>query len=298
MKKLYKNINIPYHYYDNRLLLSGYIYNDKKYFDLNELFTDYLGSYLTYHFKINNELKEVHSLCDIVNVLFENYQGFSIPKVYIDEYSEDEYKFITRLHQDLLNNKLIKGKPLNRKMTFKDILKNPIQYLVNQEVKIYKNLSTLKKVYSKVLKRNIYVLDGNYYENFFDIAYYCCYYQFNGDGIETSYNHTHEHDFEDVIRELFETFDDFIIYDYQKQFFSKQELDFINKLIKKLKNDNYTSKYYKTNDEDKKLSEEYHYLHKNKKYFKLFIFKIKDNYRVKRYNKILINSHKTNKKSH
>lgn len=296
MKKLYKNINIPYHYYDNRLLLSGYIYNDKKYFDLNELFTDYLGSYLTYHFKINNELKEVHNLSDIVNELFENYQNFSIPSVYIDEYSGDEHKFITRLHQDLLNNKLINGRPENRKMTFKYILKNPIQYLVNQEVKKYKNVSTMKKVYSKILKRNIYVLNGNYYESFFDIAYYCCYYQFNGDSIESSYNHNHEHDFEDVIREIFRTVDNFIIYDYQKQFFSKQELDFINKLIKKLKSDNYTSKYYKTTDEDKKLSEEYRYLRENKKYFKLFIFNIKDNYRVKRYNKIIINSHKTKKK--
>lgn len=299
MKKIYKNINIPYHYYDNHVLNTGYIYNDKKYFDLNILFTDYIGTYLTYHFEINQELKEVHNLSDVVDYLLENYKTFSIPNIYIDEYAKSEYEYLTRLQNYLIQDKLDKDKPENRNNSLKFILKYPIDYLVSLELKKYKNIQIPKKIYSRILKRKIYVLYGEFYENIFDGLHYVFfgsfYYQFNGDDSESSYNHCHEHNFEDVIREIFRTFDEFIIHENQKQFFSRQELIFINKLLSKLKEDKYTSKYYKENGEDNKLLEEYKYLSDNKKYFKLLFFNIKDKYRIKKNLKMIINSHKTNK---
>jgi len=298
VKRSFKNINIPYHYYDKVKLRSGYIYNNKEYFDLNLLFNDYVGSYLTYHFEINNELKEVHNLSDIANYMLENYETFEIPDKYKDEYSQDEYKYFNSLKRDLLNDKLEKSPFMYRPMKFKDIFKYPIDYLVFLELKKYKDVSMPKKIYSKILKRDVYVLYGEFYENAMyaltSIFYGSFYYQFSGDGVENSCEHSHQHDFEAVIDDIFSNFDNFIIYDFQKQFYSKQELDFIDKLVNKLKEDNYTSIFYKkSNDDFDKTYEEYKNFKDNKKHFKLFILNIKDYFKSKKFKKDVINSHKT-----
>lgn len=300
MRKLYKNINIPYHFFDRNSFQMYYIYNNKKYYDLNLLFNDYLGSYLTYHFKINGEIKEVHNLSDIANYLIEDYKTFEIPDEYKDEYTEREYKELYYIKKNLLENKSKETNSFYRPVSFKKFFRNPKDYLSYLEFKKYKELSIPKKVYSKVLKRDVYVLYGEFFNNamnaldaLFGVSFY---YQFNGDRIEDSYNHSHEHEFESVVKCIFSQFDEFIIYDFQKQFFSKQELIFINKLLKKLKKDKFTSIYYKnSNDYFQKSINEYRYLKDNKKYLKLFIHNIKHYFKGKELEKDIINSHKTKK---
>lgn len=182
-------------------------------------------------------------------------------------------------------------------MNFKYILKYPKDYLVSLEFKKYKDINIPKKIYSKILKKEKYVLYGEFYEDIFDTLYYIFngsfYYQYNIDGIEFSDNHSHQHYFEDVISRIFKNFDEFKIYDYQKQFYSKQELDFIDKLLNKLKEDNYTSIYYKKYYDYLDETYEDYKLIPNNKHLKLFIFNIKDYFKSKKLEKDIINSHKT-----
>jgi len=297
MKKVLKNTNIPYHTYDKKDICSCYIYNNKKYYDLNLLFNDYIASYLTYHFKISNKLITVHNLNEVAIFLLENYKTFSIPDNYIIEYSKSEYEYFIKLQNHLLKNQLNRERLNHKKMKFKYILKYPKDYLVSLEIKKYKDTNIPKKIYSKILKREIYVLYGNFYNDIFYSLYYIFngsfYYQFNKDGIEDNSNHSHSHYFEEVIDKVIKYFDEFKIYDYQKQFYSKQELDFINKLLKKLKQDKFTSIHYKNYyDYFDKTYEEYKLI-PNKTRLKLFIFNIKDYFKSKKLEKEIIKSHKT-----
>ena len=75
------------------------------YTDLNKLFTKFIGSYLTYHYEIDKELKEVHNLSDVLDSLLKNYEQFSIPTQYKKEYSSVEYDYIKHLKESLINNK-------------------------------------------------------------------------------------------------------------------------------------------------------------------------------------------------
>ena len=106
-----------------------YIYNNKKYYDLNLLFNDYLGSYLTYHFKINDKVKEVNNLNDIANYLIGDYKTFEIPDEYKDEYTEREYKELYYIKKNLLENKSKETNSFYRPVSFKKFFRNPIDYL-------------------------------------------------------------------------------------------------------------------------------------------------------------------------
>ena len=106
MKLKYKNITVPYRVCNNDKPYMYYIYQDKEYTDLSELFTDFIGSYLTYHFEVKGKEKEVHNLSEVVEELVKNPGSFKISEKYHEEYSEDEYNYIFTLQKKLLNKNL------------------------------------------------------------------------------------------------------------------------------------------------------------------------------------------------
>jgi len=277
MKRIYKNIKIPYHYYDPNTLLSGYIYKDVFYLKESEVFTKYLGIYLTYHYTVNNMLKEVHDYEDVLIDVINNYDTFKIENKYKNEYSKRELSSIEEAIKHLKNKDF-------RNIEYKETKYNKKKFLtkeekkyrdLNEEIKQYKNVDFPKEVYSTTLKSNIFVYKGEYYFT----ALYCLeetclislYFQFNGDGIEDSYNHNHEHDFSSVIRDLINDNDNFILYDYQKEFYSNQEIEFLNQLHNKLLEDNFHPIQYKS---DEAFYNRYCYLEDNNKKIRLFFHKI------------------------
>ena len=73
MKNKFKNITIPYKYYNKKDNYTCYIYKDKEYTRLNELFKDYVNFELTYHFEANGNLKTVHNFDDVIDSLLTIY---------------------------------------------------------------------------------------------------------------------------------------------------------------------------------------------------------------------------------
>lgn len=254
MKKKYRNITVPYYYIDDKKSIRGYIFKDKLYLEDNlyNLFKDFLGFYLDYHIEIEGKIIIVHSLEEVAELLLNNYNSFKIPKKYIGEYSEIEYKQFIKVLKYL--------KSESRPKSFEKVIVKDYSINTFQKVKYYfqnyrynKMLEEMKKydykvptkVYSKYYKRNLYVVDGepfwslsSAFENIYQIGFY---YQYNGDGIDEYSEHSHQHDFEYVIHDVFNNPDKFIIYDFQKQFFSKQEVDFLNALVQKLKDISFES---------------------------------------------------------
>ena len=85
MKRKYKNITVPYFYFDDKNNNSYFIYQDKEYTKLNELFKDFIDDELTYHIEVKDKQKEVHNLEDVVELLINNYKTFKIPRKYYEE---------------------------------------------------------------------------------------------------------------------------------------------------------------------------------------------------------------------
>lgn len=276
MKRLYKNIKIPYYYYEPNTLDCGFIYKDIFYTKESEVFNKFLGSYLTYHYSVNDMLKEVHDYEDVLKDVINNYETFKIDNKYKEEYSSRELSLIKESIRRLKNKDFYKHEV--REIIFDDkVHLNKEERLYRkliEEIKQYKDVDFPKEVYCETLKRNIFVHKGEYFFTALNCLEELCivslYFQFNGDGIEDSYEHEHEHDFTNVIVRLIRNNDNFIIYDYQKQFFSTQEIEFLNKLHEKLLEENFHPIEFNSYDS---FSEKYAYLEDNKKYIRLFFHK-------------------------
>lgn len=295
MKRKYLNITIPYKYYNNKTLENGYIYKDKFWTNLNDLFWNFLGSFLSYHVLVNNEEIEVHSLEEVIYYLTKYPNNFEIPNKYKNEYSNIEYKSINKFHKDLLNNNLeiIEYYPL-KKWRFRKF-DDYRWYRALKEAQKYKDVIFPIKVYNKVYKREVYVLRGEIYKSLIyaleHISRLSFYYQYNGDGKKDSYNHNHSHEFELVIDRVIED-KDFKIYDFQEEFYSKQELELIKKLQLKLTKMNFEriDLYYNSlnkNNLKKKWYDKIRNYEKEKKYLRAFIYEKKVRYlenKIKKYN--------------
>ncbi len=291
MKRKYKNIRIPYFYYDINSRNCGYIYKDVLYFKESEVFTKYVGSYLTYHYSVNGNLKEVHDYEDVLVDVINNYDTFKIDNKYKDEYSPRE---LSAIHESI---KRLKNKDFydctKYQMKFKKRLfeskEEKIGRKLDEEMKKYEDIDFPKEVFSDTLKRNVFVYKGICFYSALhcleELTVISLYFQFNVDGVEDSYNHNHQHDFQAVINDLIYDTDNFIIYDFQKQFYSTQEIEFLNKLHKKLLDDNFHTIPI---ENDKKYLEHYSYLDDNNKKIRLFFYRIYGDYLDnKKRNKIL-----------
>ena len=295
MKRKFKNITIPYFYFDDKNNNTYFIYQDNKYYKLNELFKSFIEEELTYHIEINKKIKEVHNLEDVAELLINNYKKFKIPTKYHDEYSANELSYFQKLQKKLMNEdiKLERELSYDYQFRFKDLKQLKYIKFTKKIYTDYKDIIIPKKIYSKEYKNYYYVVGGRCYQDIFyaleDIYLNSFYYQFNGPNRENLYNHSHAHSFEEVIRDIFNNFNEFKINKFQEEHYSKQELDLINKLCSKLKQLKYKSVNRKY---DKSEYEEYCYLKDNKKYIRLFIHNLKGSIKDIKFHKEVLKSHK------
>ena len=295
MKLKYKNITVPYRVCnDKKENYIYYIYNDKKYTDLNKLFTDFLGSYLTYHYEVKGKEKEVHNLSEVVEALLKNKNDFKIPKKYKEEYSESEYQYIFELQKRLISENLKIEDNLDIEPKY-----SKLGFITRKEYKFYKevydkykNVKIPKKIHSNIFKHDYYVVAGRAYETIFgalsEVYNNEMYYQFGGTKNPNNRTHLHSHNFEDLVSMIFDYSSNFKIHVFQREFYSKQELEFLTKLSDKLKSMKFHSIERSMNID----VEEYFYLKDNKKFLKLFIHNIKYCIAENKYQKEKIKSHK------
>lgn len=295
MKMKYRNITVPYRVFDNKENTVYYIYKDKKYYDLNKLFTDFLGSYLTYHFNVKDQEKEVHNLSEVLEALVKHKEDFSIPNKYKKEYSTDEYKYIKDLKSKLVKNEL-KAQYESIK-DFKKTLKNIKHWkYIDFAKKIYEKYSKVyipKKIHSKEYNRDFYVSAGEYYydiygalDNVYNNSFY---YQFGGTKSRNNRSHFHSHNFDDLVSMVFDSSTKFKIHSNQSEFYSEQELEFLTKLADKLQKMKFHSPEQLHDTLD---AEEYIYLKDNRKYFSLLINNIRFYNNYKKYQKEKLKAHK------
>lgn len=294
MKLKYRNITIPYRIYDSKQNYTYYIYKDKKYTDLNKLFNDFLGSYLTYHFQLKDEIKEVHNLYEVVEALVKNKEHFKIPKKYHEEYSDDEYKYLFELQKKLLNDKLKieYDKDFEFKYSKKEFGNHKYFNFSKEIYNKYKKVKVPKKIHSEIYDNDYYVVAGRAYDNIFsalgEVYDNDLYYQFGGTKNQNNRTHSHAHNFEDLIWMIFSNSSKFKIHIFQRQFYSAQELEFLSKLSEKLKKLKFHSVEHSIDID----VEEYFYLKDNKKYLKLFYYNIKYYLADKKAQKEKLKAHK------
>lgn len=295
MKKKYKNITIPYHLYDKKENFSYYIYDDKKYYQLNELFKDFIDYELTYHIEINNKEKELHNLPDVIEQLLLHPKTFKISKKYNNEYSKDELSYINHLQKQLIKKEitLTYDPSYYYKFCLRDIF-NLKNILFNKKIyKKYNHIILPQKIYSKEYNHYYFVTSGYVYDNVImaleQVYNNSFYYQYGGPNRENYYNHFHAHAFNEVINDVFNCFDKFKIHKFQEEYFSNQELELLNKLCSKLKSLKYKPYYRLFLESD---YEEYCYLKDNKKYIRLFFHNLKDYFKDIKDRKEILKSHK------
>lgn len=292
MKNNLKGITVPYRYYDKEDNYFYYIYKNKAYTDLSKLFNKFLGSYLTYHFKIDKEIKEVYNLSDVLDCLLKNYDKFQIPKKYENEYSKGEYEYIIDLQNKLKDNKLIK--PYFQKRIFKTNIKELHLIRFNREIYYkYQDVEIPKRVRSKVTKKEYYVLAGDSYQSIYDALDQVndnnIYYQFGGTKKINNRTHSRAHNFDDLIELIFAQSDKFVIHKFQRECYSKQELEFLDKLATKLKEMDFHSVEY---EYDSLETDEYSYLKDSHRYIGLLFHTLRYHRKHKQYEKRVIESHK------
>lgn len=293
MKRKYKNITIPYLYYNEKENYSCYILKDKEYRDLNKLFKEFIGFYLTYNYEIDGKEYEVHNLSEVLEALLKASENFKIDKKYRSLYSDEEWDYIHKLQKALINNEL--KITVNKDKTF-NLKDYPNRHLYNYAKEIYHkyaNVMIPKKIYSKKYKSHYYVVGGEYYESIYQALDFVydnnLYYEFGGSNKESNHNHLHTHSFESLINMIFTNNDSFKIHVFQRQYYSEQELAFLTKLSDKLKDMNFHSVKYIPDKED---AEEYNYLTDNKKHLQLLLHNMRWHKFNKEYEEAVLKSHK------
>ena len=294
MKLKYRNITIPYRVKDNKLPYTYYVYNDKEYKNLNSLFKDFLGSYLIYHFQLGNKEKEVHSIQEVIEALYNHIDDFKIPKKYNDEYSENELYYIKELQKELKKGTI---KPITiDEYGFhdqpKDYKSKKLYNFYRDTYNKYKKETMPKKFHSSEYDRNFYCIGGRVYENIIgalgEVYTNELYYQFGGTKNPNNRTHLHAHDFEELIWMIFRNSSKFKIHVHQGEYYSKQELEFLTSLSKKLTK----LKFKSVSDKIDMDAEEYFYLKDNRKYLKLLIYNTQYILKERKIKKEILNSHK------
>ena len=292
MKAKYKNITIPYKYYNPKRNETVYIYKDKEYKDMNKLFQKFLGTYLTYHYEVKEKLCTVHNLSDVIAALLKNKDTFIIPRKFKNEYSSGEYKYITNLQDKLKNNKLTLYYDNKYKLKFS--LREYKQYKAEKESqKLYSKLIIPKKVHSNVYDNDLYAVNGSYYESIYyalnEVNEDVISYEFGGSKRPNSRSAIELHNFDEVISNIFTNYNKFVIREHQLEYYSKQELEFINKLLDKLKEMNFKVPEHSNFE---LLNNEYKYYTENNNKIQLFITNIRYQIEEKKEQEERLKNHK------
>ncbi len=295
MKRKLKGITVPYLYYNKRKNHTFYIYKDKEYKDLYKVFTDFVGTYLTYHYNIKEKTHEVHNLSEVIEALLNNKKTFSIPNKYKEEYSVEEFDYLMQLQVKLIDNqlKIANNQSFEQKFTLKNVKEYRL-YKFNKEIyEKYQKVSIPKKIHVDYYNQDYYIVAGNAYESIYhaldEVYENNLYYQFGGTKKENNRSHLHSHSFDDLINLIFKNSNKFKIHTFQQQYYSKQELKFLNKLAEKLKKMKFHSIEKKADELDYK---EYFYLKDNKKYLRLLLHNLRFYKEDKAYQNKVLESHK------
>ncbi len=294
MKNKLKGITVPYKYYDKKENYTYYVYKDKMYTDMNKLFTKFLGSYLTYHYELDGILKEVHNFSEVLDTILKNYEQVTIPSQYKKEYSSLEYDFIKNLIDALKNNTF--ETPYEHEFTYsiKDFTNRKLFKFNKMIFNEYKDTFIPKKVKNqKYYKHDYYMVAGSAYQSIY-LAIEAVFdshllYEFGGTKNPNNRSHKHSHSFDDVIGLIFENNNKFVIHKFQQEFYSQQELDFLNLLANKLNEMGFKSVERTYNPLN---YSEYNYLKDNHKYFSLMVHNCRFNREEKTFQKKVLESHK------
>ena len=289
----YNGITVPYEYFDKRRNYTFYIYNDKEYKDISRVLKAFLGTCLTYHFEVKEKEVEVNSLSEVLDNLIRFSDTFKIPSKYKDEYSELEYEYIKGLLEAIKKDKL----SINYNPVFtysKSDFKSVKIYRFSKEIdKKYNEVVIPKRIKDKMFHNEYYVVGGIAYESIYyalEVVYEGnLHYQFGGTKNPNNRTFLIAHNFDDLIRLIFKKSSKFIIHDHQREFFSKQELEFLDLLMNKLTQMGYKSVEPKY---EKEFTEEYNYLKDNHRYIGLLFHNLKYKLFQKKYEKAVIKSHK------
>lgn len=244
----------------------------------------------------------------MAELLLNNYRTFKILKKYKNDFSEREFEQFIKIQKYLkegtrpepFEKVIVKDNNINIFQKIKYYFKNYRYNKMIKEMKKY-DYKVPTKVYSKSYRRNFYVVDGepfwsllSAFENLYQIGFY---YQYNGDGIDEYSKHSHQHDFEYVIYDVINNPNEFNIYEFQMQFFSKQEVNFLNALAQKLKDISFVpcSHEYE-NDYLYKgpLANTYYKYRDDKKWIKAFLINRKIQLIIKRNKRKKLQNHKKN----
>lgn len=110
-KKIYKNCSLPYLYYDKKSEATFWLSFDKKNKEYNVsqnldyALEDFVKSGLVYHFQANQYVKgnyrikvsHCHSFAEVIHSLYKYPDTFIIPKEYLNEYSEQELRYLKHM---------------------------------------------------------------------------------------------------------------------------------------------------------------------------------------------------------
>ena len=293
MRKKYSGITVPYKHFDFRRNYTYYIYQDKEYTDMNKLFKAFQGSYLTYHFEVKEKEIEVHNLSEVLDNLLRFYDTFKIPTKYKKEYSDLEYDYIKGLKEDLIKGTLQVGYNPDFKYSkkdFKTVKKFKFCRAIDRK---YNDVVIPKKIKDSYFKNEYYVVGGVAYQSIYraiDVVYEGeLHYQFGGTKNPNNRTHSQAHSFDDLIGLVFEESTKFKIHVHQQDFYSEQELEFLQKLADKLNTMGFES-IEPTYEEE--YTTEYNYLKDNHRYIGILLNNIKYKLSERRHERAVLKSHK------
>ena len=293
MKAKYNGITVPYQYFDKKRNYTYYVYKDKEYTDPSKVFKAFVGSYLTYHFEVKEKEIEVHNLSEVLDNLLRFPDTFKIPAKYKEEYSDLEYDYIKGLLEAIKKDTL----KINYNPIFdysKKDFKTAKIYKFSKEVdKKYNDVVVPRRIKDHIFNNDYYVVGGVAYESIYhaiDVVYEGELHYIFG-GTKNPNNRTREqvHNFDDLVSKIFKKSTKFIIHVYQQEYYSKQELEFLNLLADKINEMGFKSIEPKYEEE---YTEEYNYLKDNHRYLGILINNIKYYLKQKRHERQVLKSHK------
>ena len=289
----YKGITVPYEYFDKKRNYVFYAYKDKDYHDVAKVFKAFVGSYLTYHFEVKDKEIEVNNLSDVLDNLIRFSDTFKIPSKYKDEYSELEYEYIKGLLDAIKKDKLSINYNPEFRYSKKDFKTAKIYRFSKEIDKKYNDVVLPKRIKDKIFNNDYYVVGGVAYQSIYyalEVVYEGgLFYQFGGTKNPNNRTHQIAHNFDDLIGLILKKSSKFVIHEHQYDFYSKQELEFLNLLSNKLNEMGYKSVEPKYEEE---YTEEYNYLKDNRRYLGILLNNIKYYLKRKRTKKAQIKSHK------
>jgi len=293
MKRKFQGITVPYQYYDYKKNYTYYIYKDKEYRDLGKLFKAFIGSYLTYHFEVREKEVEVHNLSEVLDNLLKFPDTFKIPSKYKDEYSSTEYEYIKGLKEAINKDKLKVNYNPEFTYSIKDFRSPKLFRFARDIDNRYNNVVIPKKIKSTIYDEEYYVVGGSAYQSIYyalDVVYEGeLHYIFGGTKNPNNRTREQAHNFDDLISLIFKKSNKFVIHVYQQEYYSKQELEFLQKLADKINEIGYRSVEPKYEAE---YTEDYNYLKDHHRYIGLLINNIKFHLKQKKHERQVLKSHK------